>query len=80
MSCKLDVRQAVLDDVFKDHVGGTNTFQRLSDDTFRIQNRVDNPKTRVKNTRQAYATANRVLNAVREDYKGKVSGYIHGWG
>lgn len=77
MSCKHDVRQAILDNVFTDHVKGRHTFTRLSDNTVRIQNRADNIQSKAKSTRQAYAMAKRILKAVQKKYEGRVSGYIH---
>jgi hypothetical protein len=76
MSCKLDVRKAILDAAIKEVADGRYSFTRMGEDVIRINNAADNRKTKVKSNAQAYAIAREVIDRTQRSFNGMVSGYI----
>lgn len=86
MSCKLDVREAILSDakrVLNENipVKYRNTYSWVDESTIRINNRADNAATRVqsksKATEQAYSIAQWIKNKIGEVYGTHVSAYVN---
>jgi hypothetical protein len=76
MSCRLDVRKAILDQAFNEMFEGRYTFTRLTDDTVRINNRVDDNRTKAISTTQAKKIAEQKLKTVASSFKNAVTGYV----
>ena len=77
MSCKLDVKVAIIDKVFEDAFKGRYTFTRVSDDTIQINGRVDSAKSKAVSKQQAYQIATERLSYIGNISNGYVSGYIN---
>lgn len=76
MSCRLDVKKAILDQAFNEMFEGRYTFTRLSDNTVRINNRVDDKRTKAISTTQAKKIAEQKLKTVTSSFKNAVTGYV----
>jgi hypothetical protein len=76
MACRLDVKKAILDEAFNEMFEGRYTFTRLTDDTVRINNRADAPKSKALTNAQAKQIAEERLKAVALSFKNAVTGYV----
>jgi len=77
MACRLDVKKAAFDKAFEIAFDGRYTFSRLSDDTARINGRIDNAKTKALSKEQAYKIAKERLLEINKEFNGHVRGYIN---
>jgi hypothetical protein len=76
MACRLDVEKAILDQAFNEMFEGRYTFTRLTDDTVRINNRLDDPKSKALTNTQARKIAEQKLKAVISSFKNAIGGYV----
>src|SRR6478736_9062373 len=75
-ACKTSVRTAILDNVNSFLAENRYTIRRISDDTFQINSKLDNSKSKAKSNAQAYQIAQNMVERVDKEYYGHVSGYI----
>lgn len=71
MSCRNDVRKAILDEVLKVTVEGRYTFSKLAGDKIQINN-----SSKVNSASQAIAVAKEVIGRANKEFYGHVSGYF----
>jgi len=76
MACRLDVKKAILDKAFNEMFEGRYTYSRISDDTIRINGKVDAAGTKALSRTQALNIAKRKLAQVRKSFNNAVTGYV----
>ena len=76
MSCKLDVKKAILDHAMKFVADGRYTFTRTGVDSLIINNKADNNKSKANSASQARAIAKQVILRVGQAFKGHVRGRV----
>lgn len=76
MACRLDVKKAILDNAFNEMFEGRYTYSRISDDTVKINGRMDVSQTKALGRQQALRIANQKLESVKKSFNNTISGYV----
>lgn len=77
MSCRLDVKDAILDNIMDKFVTGRNTFERIGKDVVAIIGGLDNRLSKAKKASQARAIAESLARRVSEYTDKHVMGWIN---
>lgn len=76
MACRLDVKKAILDNAFNEMFEGRYTYSRISDDTVKINARMDVSQTKALGRQQALRIANQKLESVKKSFNNTIRGYV----
>lgn len=74
MSCRQDIRKAILDEVFKLAIEGRYTFTRVGLNSVQINNRIDSANSKALSSGQAEHIAKEVISRVNREFYGHVQG------